>query len=275
MQRKGSKRQKDFTAAASLFHLFHGHFLGVATLARGFILAVGDARRGRNSARRALSSRGITMTRLERALSRREPNASLTDQGGCTIYGFPAADPRQRTEAPGRRGMASVSSKATIMIVDDEPDVREVLEEYLASQGYAVVGAESASAARAAAAQQPIDLVARGHPHARRGRPQPRAAPARALREDRDHHADVRRHRRGPDRWPRDGRRRLRAQAVRPARARRAREERAAPHVGREPRPSSATSGCASAAACSISPRTGSRTRKARTSRCRRSSSTC
>ncbi len=55
--------------------------------------------------------------------------------------------------------MASVSSRATILIVDDEPDVREVLEECLAAQGYAVVGAESASAARVAAAQHPVDLV--------------------------------------------------------------------------------------------------------------------
>jgi two-component system phosphate regulon response regulator OmpR len=55
--------------------------------------------------------------------------------------------------------MTSVSSRATILIVDDEPDVREVLEECLAGQGYAVVGAESASAARATAAQHPIDLV--------------------------------------------------------------------------------------------------------------------
>ena len=52
-----------------------------------------------------------------------------------------------------------MNSKATILIVDDEPDVREVLEEYFVSQGYAVLGAESAAAAKALAAQHPIDLA--------------------------------------------------------------------------------------------------------------------
>jgi len=52
-----------------------------------------------------------------------------------------------------------VSPKATILIVDDEPDVREVLEEYFVSQGYAVMSAESASAAKTTAAQHPIDLA--------------------------------------------------------------------------------------------------------------------
>ena len=49
--------------------------------------------------------------------------------------------------------------KATILIVDDEPDVREVLEEYFATHGYAALGAESADAAKALAAKQPIDLA--------------------------------------------------------------------------------------------------------------------
>ena len=52
-----------------------------------------------------------------------------------------------------------MSPKATILIVDDEPDVREVLEEYFVSQGYAVMSAESASAAKTTAAQHPIDLA--------------------------------------------------------------------------------------------------------------------
>ena len=52
-----------------------------------------------------------------------------------------------------------MSQKATILIVDDEPDVREVLEEYFAAHGYAAIGAESAGAARAIAAQRPVDLA--------------------------------------------------------------------------------------------------------------------
>jgi DNA-binding response OmpR family regulator len=58
-----------------------------------------------------------------------------------------------------RSGTTSVSPKATILIVDDEPDVREVLEEYLVAHGYAVIGAESASAAKALVAQHAIDLA--------------------------------------------------------------------------------------------------------------------
>jgi len=52
-----------------------------------------------------------------------------------------------------------VSPKATILVVDDEPAVREVLEEYLATHGYATIAAESASAARALVARHPIDVA--------------------------------------------------------------------------------------------------------------------
>jgi DNA-binding response OmpR family regulator len=52
-----------------------------------------------------------------------------------------------------------VNPKATILVVDDEPDVREVLEEYFVAHGYAAIGAASASAARAMAAQHPIDVA--------------------------------------------------------------------------------------------------------------------
>jgi len=53
----------------------------------------------------------------------------------------------------------TAQTKATLLVVDDEPDVREVLEEYLASHGYAVLAADSARTARDLAAQQPIDLA--------------------------------------------------------------------------------------------------------------------
>jgi DNA-binding response OmpR family regulator len=52
-----------------------------------------------------------------------------------------------------------VIPKATILIVDDEADVREVLEEYFTSHGYAAIAAESAGAAKAMAAQHPVDLA--------------------------------------------------------------------------------------------------------------------
>lgn len=52
-----------------------------------------------------------------------------------------------------------MTPKATILIVDDEPDVREVLEEYFVAHGYAAHCAASASDARAIAAQHPIDLA--------------------------------------------------------------------------------------------------------------------
>jgi two-component system phosphate regulon response regulator OmpR len=52
-----------------------------------------------------------------------------------------------------------MNSKRRILIVDDEPDMREVLEEYFVAQGYATLSAESAGAARSLAAQHPIDLA--------------------------------------------------------------------------------------------------------------------
>ncbi|HET7032038.1 MAG TPA: response regulator [Casimicrobiaceae bacterium] len=52
-----------------------------------------------------------------------------------------------------------MNPKATIMIVDDEPEVRAVLEEYFAAHGYAAIGAESAAAAKAIAADKPVDLA--------------------------------------------------------------------------------------------------------------------
>ena len=45
-----------------------------------------------------------------------------------------------------------MNSKATILVVDDEPDVREVLEEYFAAPGDTVICADGAGAAKAVAA---------------------------------------------------------------------------------------------------------------------------
>ena len=38
--------------------------------------------------------------------------------------------------------LAAVEPIATLLVVDDEPDVREVLEEYFGTKGYTVFGAE-------------------------------------------------------------------------------------------------------------------------------------
>lgn len=50
-------------------------------------------------------------------------------------------------------------SREAILIVDDEPDVRDVLEEYFGRHGYVAIGAGSAGAAREIAARQVIDLA--------------------------------------------------------------------------------------------------------------------
>ena len=52
-----------------------------------------------------------------------------------------------------------MSQKATILIVDDEPDVREVLEEYLTGHGFRALGAESALVARQITPQETVDLA--------------------------------------------------------------------------------------------------------------------
>ena len=56
-------------------------------------------------------------------------------------------------------GATLASQKATILIVDDEPDVRDVLEEYFVAHGYAALVAADAGVARTMAAAQPIDLA--------------------------------------------------------------------------------------------------------------------
>ena len=67
-----------------------------------------------------------------------------------------AASPDARAS---ERRNALVSARATILVVDDEPDVREVLEEYFASHGYEPIGAASADDAKAIVAERPVDLA--------------------------------------------------------------------------------------------------------------------
>src|SRR4029079_307471 len=49
--------------------------------------------------------------------------------------------------------------KATILIVDDEADVCEVLDEYFVAHGYETLCAQSAAAAREIATKRMIDLA--------------------------------------------------------------------------------------------------------------------
>ena len=78
----------------------------------------------------------------------------------------PAVPARQYDRASGHVAAwtsagweGTVSRKATLLVVDDEPDVREVLSEYFAARDYAIVGAEDAQAAKAATAAGPVDLA--------------------------------------------------------------------------------------------------------------------
>ena len=50
-------------------------------------------------------------------------------------------------------------STARILVVDDEADIRELVQEILTEEGYAVDVAANATEARAACKRQPLDLV--------------------------------------------------------------------------------------------------------------------
>jgi two-component system phosphate regulon response regulator OmpR len=52
-----------------------------------------------------------------------------------------------------------VNPKASILIVDDEPEVRAVLEEYFTAHGYAALSAPNAAAAKVLAMEQLVDLA--------------------------------------------------------------------------------------------------------------------
>jgi DNA-binding response OmpR family regulator len=69
------------------------------------------------------------------------------------------ADCDLRPSVPQLRRQATMTPKLTILIVDDEPDLREVLEEYFVAQGYTALSAESAPVARALAAEHPVDVA--------------------------------------------------------------------------------------------------------------------
>lgn len=52
-----------------------------------------------------------------------------------------------------------MSDQAHVLVVDDEPELREMVEEYLGKQGFKVTTAANGAAMREIVAEQPIDLV--------------------------------------------------------------------------------------------------------------------
>jgi DNA-binding response OmpR family regulator len=78
----------------------------------------------------------------------------------CTIDASVHAGFGRLRAGEGRgSGAEAVSQKATILVVDDEADVREVLQEYFTTHGFVVLGAANAMAAKAMAAEHTIDLA--------------------------------------------------------------------------------------------------------------------
>ena len=107
----------------------------------------------------------MTRTEQESAsigrLGRASPIAPPQGDAAAVRLAGPAnADPTVRADDEAKvRGAAPVIPRATILVVDDEPAVREVLEEYLVAHGYAAIGAESAGAAKTIVAERPVDLA--------------------------------------------------------------------------------------------------------------------
>jgi two-component system phosphate regulon response regulator OmpR len=79
-----------------------------------------------------------------------------------SLYDLPFRSPRAivplAREIQGVR-MQAAEPRATVLIVDDEPGVRDVLEEYFAAHGYAAISAENAAAAKNAAASRAVDVA--------------------------------------------------------------------------------------------------------------------
>jgi two-component system phosphate regulon response regulator OmpR len=62
-------------------------------------------------------------------------------------------------ETPDPENNVVMSSGTHILVVDDEPDLRDMLEEYLSKQGFTVGTAENGTALRELIENQPADLV--------------------------------------------------------------------------------------------------------------------
>ncbi len=93
--------------------------------------------------------------------------------GGGTIRPAPSATPTTVPPQARKETVVPELPLATILIVDDEPDVRDVLEEYLSGNGYAAIAAENASVARDVARGAPCRSRLAGYSHAGRGRIEP------------------------------------------------------------------------------------------------------
>ena len=76
-----------------------------------------------------------------------------------------------------------------IVVVDDEPEICEMLADYLSHAGFAVSTAEGGAAMRRILEERPGRPRDPRHQHAGRGRPLARPLPARQ-RQGRHHHAD-------------------------------------------------------------------------------------
>src|SRR5713101_1721651 len=159
----GWLQQEDFTGRSFLFRLFHPPSARVESSASGLMLR-GVDRLGPDDliAGPGLKPNNATPWMRVAFLTRRVALTYPPHRGAVAVR-FAARPVAGVIDRPPRRpervGAASVSPKATILIVDDEPDVREVLLEYFVAHGYAVMGAESASVAKTMAAQHSIDLA--------------------------------------------------------------------------------------------------------------------
>jgi len=56
-------------------------------------------------------------------------------------------------------GASAMTATTHILVVDDEPDIRETVQDYLELHGYQVTQADGGEALRATVAEQPVDLV--------------------------------------------------------------------------------------------------------------------
>src|SRR4051812_27666462 len=70
-----------------------------------------------------------------------------------------AAGAKSRAVALQPQEARSMNAKTMILIVDDEPDVRDVLVEYFEAHDFETLSAENAADARAIASRNSIDLA--------------------------------------------------------------------------------------------------------------------